>query len=42
MSDESAVENPLDANTHFSATVFDLIFQYSTCYGPRKLVGIGI
>ena len=31
MYDESPVENPLDAKTHFSATVFDLILQYITC-----------
>jgi hypothetical protein len=31
MFDEFAVENPLDAKIHFSATVFDLILQYITC-----------
>jgi len=31
MSDEFAIENPLDAKTQFSATVFDLILQYITC-----------
>jgi len=31
MSDEFAIENPLDAMTHFSANVFDLTLQYITC-----------